>query len=366
MITRIFILLGLVMSGMMGADMTVYIGTYTTPDVPSGIWKTQFNSETGKLSAPELVGETTNPTFIALSPNGRFLYAALEVKDGAVQAWAVEPDGKLRELNQQSAEGAGTCYVSVDPTGKFVFAASYSSGSFAVLPVEENGTLRPASAVEAYTGSGVAPRQVKSYGHAFDARGGFAYACDLGVDFIRSFQLDLTAGTLKPIDSTAATVPPVAGPRHLTIDAAGRFAYVINEWTPSVTVLSRDPESGQLTTLQTLSSLPEGTPTAGVSGAEVVIHPNGKWLYVSNRKFDTLTVYAIGADGKLTWVENGPSGVLNARSFALSPDGQWLIAAGQSDNRLQVFRVDLATGKLTATTESMEISKPVCVLFAKP
>ena len=218
MIRRFLILLGFSLSMMFADNMTFYIGTYTSAGTPGGIWKSSFDPETGKLSIPTLVAQTTNPTFLAWSPTHRTLYAALEQKDGAVQAWFVETNGALRLLNSQSAKGSSTCYVSVDPTGNYVLAANYGGGSVAVFPIQPDGSLRESSDWVAFTGSGPSPRQDHAYGHAFDARDGFAYACDLGSDSLWSFQFDSATGRLKPLNPPDAKLPAGSGPRHLIFD----------------------------------------------------------------------------------------------------------------------------------------------------
>jgi 6-phosphogluconolactonase len=158
-------------------------------------------------------------------------------------------------------------------------------------------------------------------------------------------------------------VPPGSGPRHIAIHPNGKFAYVNNEMTLTVTAFTRNESTGELKEIETISSLPEGASAKGSSAAEIFCHPNGKFLYASNRTHDTIAVFAIAADGKITPVEFAPAGVKVPRGFALDSTGQWLITAGQNDDKIAVQKIDPATGKLTLTGETAEVGSPVCVLF---
>ena len=349
------------------ADVTFYLGTYTKSGKSKGIYIGKLDAETGKLGPVELAGEAKSPSFVALSPDGKSLYASMEDGGGAVGAFAVQPDGKLKSLNSQPS-GGGACHVWVDATGKTVFTANYGGGSIAAFRLQPDGSLGDRSAFVQFEGSGPNKgRQDKPHGHAIytDAANRFVYSCDLGTDNVWIFKLDAAAGTLTPANPPSGKVPPGAGPRHLALHPNGKFAYVNNEMGLSVTAFSRDEASGALTELQTLPTVPEGTDRTGVSTAEIFTHPTGKWLYVSNRGHDTIAVYAIGGDGRLTYLENAAALVKVPRGFAIDPSGRWLITAGQNDDRIAVLKIDQATGRLTATEQSAEVGAPVCVLFAK-
>lgn len=352
----------------LAADATFYLGTYTNTPKSKGIYVGKLDTDTGKLGALELAAEAKSPGFLALSPNGKFLYATIEQGEGGVGAYSVNADGKLTALNTQPTGGSGACHVWVDATGKTVLAANYSGGSIAAFPAKADGSLGERSAFVQFEGSGPdKKRQQKPYGHSIytDAANKFVYACDLGSDKVWIFRLDAEKSTLTPNDPPAGVVPPGGGPRHLAFHPNGKFAYVNNEMTLSVTAFARDTATGALAELHTLPTLPAGTPTQGVSTAEIFCHPTGKWLYVSNRGHDTIAVYAIGADGRLNWIENAPAGVKVPRGFGIDPSGKWLIAGGQNDHRIAVLKIDVATGKLTATDQSAEVGAPVCVLFAR-
>ncbi len=352
----------------LSADATFYIGTYTKPGKSEGVYVSKLDTDTGKLGAVELAGKAASPSYVALSPDGKFLYAAVESGSGAVAAFAVGAGGKLTALNQQPAGGDGTCHVWVDATGRNVLAANYGGGSIACFKTNGDGSLGARSAFVQFEGTGPdKARQEKPHGHAIytDSTNFFAYACDLGTDNVWTFKFDAEKGALTPADPASAKVPPGAGPRHLAIHPNGKFAYANNEMGLSVTAFSRNTMSGALISMQTLPTLPEGTPKAGVSTAEIFCHPNGKWLYASNRGHDSIVVYSIAADGKLTWIETAPATVKVPRGFGIDPTGKWLIAAGQGDDKIAVLKIDPATGKLTPNGSTAEVGAPVCILFGR-
>ena len=350
------------------ATVEFYIGAYTKPGGNSGIERGSLDTTTGEIKLLGLAAEAKNPSFLAVHPGGKFLYAAIEDSGGAVGAFAVEKDGTLRHLNNESSKGSGNCHVFVDPSGKAVLAANYGSGSIATLPIRDDGSIAPASASVQHTGTGAIPaRQKGPHAHSIYVNGAFAYACDLGTDDVFIYRFDAAKGTLTPNDPPSGKVPPGSGPRHLAFHPKGGFAYANNEMTCSVTVFAHDAAKGTLSALQTISTLPEGyTQSAKDSTAEIFCHPNGRFLYVSNRGHDSIAVFAIGEDGKVTPVQNAPANVREPRGFALSPDGGWLIAAGQNSNTLASHKVDPTTGKLTPAAQVADIGAPVCVVFAVP
>lgn len=346
-----------------------YLGAYTKePTGGKGIYTGTLDTKTGKLGPISLAATAENPSFVALSRDGKYAYAALEGASGMVGAYAVQPDGTLKFLNSQPASGKGTCHVSVDPEGKHVFAANYSSGDIVVFPVQIDGSLGGQTDFKAFAGSGPdTGRQKGPHAHFIqaDPQGRFVYSCDLGTDKIWIFALDAATGTLTPADPPSASVPPGAGPRHLAFDPKGNFAYVNNEMGLSVTAFSRDEKNGQLTPLQTVPTLPANAAhTANVTTSEIVCHPSGKWLYVSNRVANTIAVYAIGQDGQLAFLEDSPALVQVPRGMALDPTGHWLITAGQNNSRLAVLKVNTKTGQLSATEQAAEVPSPVSVTFA--
>ncbi len=352
----------------LSADAIFYIGTYTKPGKSEGVYVSKLDTDTGKLGSVELAGKAPSPSYVALSPDGKFLYAAVESGKGSVASFAVGAGGKLTALNEQPAGGDGTCHIWVDATGKTVLAANYGGGSIVGYRTNADGSLGERSAFVQFEGTGPdKARQEKPHGHGIytDASNQFVYACDLGTDNVWTFLFDAAKGTLKPAEPASAKVPAGAGPRHLAIHPNGRFAYANNEMGLSVTAFNRDTKTAALTPVQTLSTLPEGTPTKGVSTAEIFCHPSGKWLYASNRGHDSIAVYAIAADGKLTWIETAPAGVKVPRGFGIDPTGKWLVAAGQEDDKIAVLKIDPTTGKLTPNGSTAEVGAPVCILFQR-
>ncbi len=351
-----------------GAEIPFYIGTVTDHSASKGIYLGSLDSATGKLEPLRVAAEIKNPNFLALTPDGHFLYAATNTLHAdAVTAFGRSRDGALAALNTLPSGGGETCHISVDQTGRDVFVANYNGGSIASFHAATDGSLERHTALISFTGSGPDPvRQKKSYAHSIyaDPANKFVYACDLGSDHVWIFHLDAADGALTPGDPPSANVPPGSGPRHLAFDRTGNFVYVANEMGASVTTFSRDAATGALTAIETVSTLPAGTSAKGVTTAEIVLHPSGKWLYVSNRGCDTISVFAVGVAGRLQLIQSTSSVAKFPRSFAVDPSGHWLIAAGQKDNRIAVLKIDPTTGKLTATDESVAVGDPTCVLFA--
>jgi 6-phosphogluconolactonase len=363
---RFLTLTALMTASTLAADATFYLGTYTKGGKSHGIYIGKLDTETGKLGPVELAGEAKSPSFVALAPGGKFLYAALEDGGGALGAFSVGPEGKLTALNSVPC-GDGTCHVWVDATGKIVLGANYGAGSIAVFQTKPDGSLGDRSAFVQFEGSGPdTARQSKPHGHSIytDPSNRFVYSCDLGTDHVWIFKLDVEKGSLSPATPPAASVPPGAGPRHLAQHPNGKCVYANNEMGLSVTAFTRDSETGALTAFQTLATMPEDAERKGASTAEIFVHPTGKWLYVSNRGHDTIAVFGIGADGMLTPIEYAPAQVKVPRGFAIDPSGRWMVTAGQDDDRIAVLKIDSETGKLTATDQSAEVGSPVCVLFA--
>jgi len=347
-------------------ELDFYIGTYTSKDGSKGIYHAKLNPETGEISAPTLAAEANGPSFVTLHPNGRFLYAAHEPTNGEVSAYAIGADRKLTKLNTEAFKGTNPCHVSVDSQGKNLLVAAYSGGSVACFPIRADGSLAAATTVIENSGSGPnKSRQERPHLHAIyaDAKSRFVYACDLGTDEVLVYRFDPTKGTLTPSEPKAGKVPPGGGPRHLAFHPGGGFAYVNNEMLNSVTTFSVDGTTGALKELQTLSTLPEGESLQGKSTAEIACHPNGRWLYVSNRGHNSIAAYGIGADGKLTLMEIQPVGVREPRGFGLDPTGRWIVVGGQSSNDLTSLAIDPATGKLEPSGKKVAVGTPVCVAF---
>jgi 6-phosphogluconolactonase len=346
----------------------VYFGTYTG-EKSKGIYVSRFDAAQGKLEAPTLAAEIVSPSYLAPHPNGRFLYAVSEERDGSVSAFSIDAaTGKLTLLNKVSSRGRGPCYAKVDKTGKAVLVANYSSGSFAVLPIDADGRLREASAVIQDSGAGSNPsRQEGPHAHSLNPSpdNRFAIGADLGLDKLFIFKFDAASGSLvpnEPLPFASWQLKAGDGPRHFAFHPKAKFAYVTNEMSSTVVAFSFAEKVGELRELQRISTLPtdfKGETTT----ADVQVHPSGKFLYDSNRGADSIAVFKIDRKGMLNKVDDTPTQGKTPRGFGIDPTGRFLIAANQKSDTVVVFRIDNSTGKLTPTGQTIEIGSPVCVKF---
>ena len=360
--------------------LRVYVGTYTSGDgdeKSQGIYLLDLDLGSGKLGAPRLACQAIDPSFLAVHPGQKYLYAVSERGEvegrpgGVVLGFAIDPaTGKLELLNHQSSRGAGPCHLVVDRAGRNVLVANYGSGSVACLPIDADGRLRPSSSFIQHQGSGADPsRQQGPHAHSInlDAAGRFAVVADLGLDKVFVYRFDDVKGTLAANDPPFARVAPVSGPRHFAFHPSGRFAYVINEMANTVTAFAYDAAAGSLTLFQTISTLPEGF--RGTSHtAEVQVHPSGKFLYGSNRGHDSIAIFSVDpGTGKLALVGIEPTQGKNPRNFAIDPGGAYLLAENGDSGTIVVFRIDSRTGALGPTGQSVRVPKPVCIkMVPKP
>lgn len=352
-------------------EYLVYFGTYTGAK-SKGIYVSRFDSATGKLEASQLAAETQSPSFLALHPKGRFLYAVGEASSvgdkhqGGVTAFAIESDGKLKALNTQPSGGGGPCHLALDAAGRWLVTANYGSGSVAALPVRGDGTLDPPACAIQHAGSSVnKDRQSGPHAHCANLSpdGRFALACDLGLDKVMVYRLGAGEHALMANDPPFGTVAPGSGPRHLAFSRDGRFIYVVNEMISSITAFRWDARPGALTEVQTLSTLPQNFSGQSFC-AEIAVHSSGKFVYASNRGHDSIAVFAADQKtGKLSLVECQPTQGKTPRHFALDPSGGWLLAENQNSDSVVVFRVNSKSGTLTATGQKLEVPSPVCAVF---
>ncbi len=348
-----------------------YVGTYTGEGAGEGIYTAELHAD-GSLSDLRLVARTPNPSFLALHPSGRFLYAVNEVEEfqgrrtGFVSAFLIESDGGLVPLNQASSGGEGPCHLAVDQGGSLLAVANYGGGSIAVLRIRDDGSLGAQTSVYPHQGSGPERRRQEGpHAHCvnFDPFHPLLFAADLGIDQVRIYVPDPAGVSLRPAGPDALLLPPGSGPRHLDFSPDGRFIYVVNELTSTVSVFTRAGRNPQ-TPVHTVSTLPAGTAVQN-STAEIQVSPDGRTVYVSNRGHDTIAVLRVSSsDGTLELVQNQPVGGSTPRHFTLDPSGRWLVAAAQRSDLLTVLRVDPQTGRLDATGSSLAVPRPVCVLFA--
>ncbi len=354
-----------------------YVGTYTTKTESKGIYSFRFDPATGKMTAPALAAESPDSSFLAVHPDGKYLYAVNEAgKNSMVSAFALdERSGKLMLLNRLPALREDPCYISFDRLGKFVLIANYSSGNVAVFPILPDGKLGEHTAVVQDSGA-LGPNKERQEGpHAHwiepSAHNRFVYVADLGLDRVLIYKFDAAKGTLTPGEKSGAANPgdpfsapldPGSGPRHVAFSRDDNFMYVLGELQSNVTVFKNDARE-TFRQVQQISALPTGF-SGRNDAAEIAIHPSGKSLYTSNRGQESIAVFAVEPKtGTLTFVADMPTGGKEPRHFALDPTGQYLLAENQLSGNIVEFRIDAATGNLTATGEVLLVPSPVCVAF---
>jgi 6-phosphogluconolactonase len=375
-IVSAFLFLGLVISMSVPAQsadapekLWAFVGTYTNGK-SEGIYVLQLDLKTGALSQKSVI-KSDNPSFVAIHPSEKFVYAVNELttfkgeKSGGVSAYSFDAaSGELTFINQQSSKGGAPCHLVVDKTGRNVLLANYVGGSVTVLPInKKKGNLKTPSAFVQHEGSSVSPRQKGPHGHSInvDPKNKFAIAADLGLDQLLVYKFDAKKGTLIANEPAFAKTAAGAGPRHFAFHPSGKAAYVINEMNLTVTAFKYDAKAGKLTETQTISTIPPGLDTKGMSTAEVQVHPSGKFLYGSNRGHHSIVGYKIQDDGKLKYIENTNTGGETPRNFGLDPTGQYLLACNQGTDTIVVFKIDQKTGKLTNTGQEIAVPTPVCV-----
>jgi 6-phosphogluconolactonase len=352
----------------------LYAGTYTKGE-SKGIYAFGYDTKSADATSLGLAAETANPSFLAVSPNQRFLYAVNELTEyqgassGAITAFAIDhATGKLSQLNEFASRGVEPCYISFDKTGKFVLVANYTGGSISVFPVSADGHLQSATAFVQHQGKGKNPeRQEGPHAHwietAPDNR--FALVADLGLDEILVYHFDAKTGTLSPNNPPFAKTDAGAGPRHVSFHPNGKFVYVIDELASTITVFAFDSAHGTLKSLQVVSTLPadfKGTNDT----AEIHVHPNSKFLFASNRGHDSIAVFAIDQNtGKLSLTGDFPTGGKTPRNFEFDPDGTHLLVANQDSGNIVTFAIDQQNGGLTPTGQELKVPSPVSLRFVK-
>jgi 6-phosphogluconolactonase len=356
-----------------GERSLVYFGTVTGGKTGSaGIYVAPFDSATGALGAPELAAEAGNPGFLVIHPSRQFLYAIGDrampgTKEGGVTAFRVAlPGGKLTRLNQVSSMGNNPCHIAMDRTGRMAMVANYGGGSVASYMIKPDGSLSDAVSFHPHTGSSVNPqRQSKPFVHSVNGSpdNRLAFVCDLGTDKVAIYRIVPEAGTMEPLGF--ARVPAGGGPRHLAFHPNGRFVFVCNEMAMTVTAFSYDADKGMLTPGATVPTLPAADrQQAGLSTAEIAVHPNGRFIYVSNRGHDTIAVFSCEAEtGRLILIQNARCEGRTPRHFRLDPTGRWCLIAHQDSNSVAVFAVDAVTGLLKFTGQTIAVPAPICVQF---
>jgi 6-phosphogluconolactonase len=350
----------------------LFVGTYTEKE-SKGIYAYGFDAASSQLTPLGVAAETTNPSFLAIDPSRRFLYAVNEVQNykgassGAVSAFAIDQKtGKLSLLNQVPTRGADPCYIAFDETGKYALVANYTGGSVAVFPVQSDGHIGEPSAFIQHRGSSVnKERQEGPHAHWIETTpdNRFAIAVDLGLDELLVYHFDASKGSLTPNDPPYGSLDPGAGPRHLAFHPSGKFAYVVNELQSTITSFRYDSGRGAFEKLKTVSTLPKGFSGSNDS-AEIHVHPSGKFLFASNRGHDSIAVFSIDSHtGALTLVDHFSTQGKTPRNFEIDPTGKLLFIANQDTNNIVVFRIDPNDGRLTSTGQTLHAPSPVCLKF---
>ena len=367
----------------MAKETLVYIGTYTEPirfgtgkilqGKGEGIYVYRMDQASGAMEPVSKATGITNPSYLAFDSTRRFLYAVNELKTfenkptGTVSAYAVEPKtGKLEFLNKRMTHGTDPCHVLVDKKREYVFVANFMSGSICVLPVLEDGSLGEASDFIQHQGSGIDPmRQQGPHAHAvtLDEAGRFAFVPDLGLDKVMVYKFDAKRGMLEPNEIPWVKMKPGAGPRHVAFHPSGKLAFLINELDSTLASLAYDGRRGTFKVLQIVPTLPEGYEGESTC-ADVQVSPGGAFVYGSNRGHDSIVIYRINQrTGRLTTVDHQSTQGKTPRSFGIDPAGRFLVAANQDSDTVVTFQIEPKTGKLVATGHAIQVPTPVCVKF---
>jgi 6-phosphogluconolactonase len=368
-IALIFVLCSINLVYSQGNNKTypLLIGSYTSSGTNDGIYVYDFNGQTGEFNIKSKVSGEENPTYLAVSNDGKHVYAVNEVKNGGISSFLFNPtSGKLTYLNRVGSGGAGPCYVSVDDKNKYVFAGNYGSGSLSAIPLKEDGSLGAGPQFIQNEGSSIDKgRQQGPHVHCtvLSPDNHYLLTSDLGTDKVSIYQFDASkvSQPLSPAEPPFVSVKAGSGPRHITFHPNSKYAYLIQEMGAMITVF--DYKNGQLVEKQTITMLAPDF-NGKVGAADIHISPDGKFLYGSNRgNANELVIYSINKKGLLSYVGRQPAQGKVPRNFAIDPSGNFLLVANQDSNEIIIFNRDKKTGLLTPTGGKIQISKPVCLKF---
>ena len=354
------------------SNLYLLIGTYTS-GTSKGIYVYRFNTETGIANYVSEVDGLSNPSYLNLSRDEKFVYSVGENEADGGLAYALSFDkknGKLAYLNAQQTHGGSPCYINIDPKGQYVITANYTGGNVSVFKIKKNGTLLPASQVITFDKKDEKELQPVSHLHcvAFSPDGKYLFADDLGKDKVHKFNLNYSTqrstsdSFLQAGEPSAFNIEKGSGPRHLTFHPNGKYAYLINELSGKVTVFQY--KNGLLKDIQYIASdTTSGTTKKG--SADIHLTPDGKYLYASNRlKADGIAIFKVNQiNGKLTKVGYQLTGI-HPRNFIITPNGKLLLVAARDNNSIQIFKINPKNGLLEDTGKTIGIDKPVCLKFA--
>ena len=352
----------------------LYVGTYTESTRSEGIYLVRMDRRSGALRRVGSVAAGPNPSFLAIHPSRRVLYAVNELEKGTVSSFAIARDtGALTRLNQQPSEGGAPCYVSLDRSGRVALVANYAGGSVALLAIQPDGALAPAAQVVQHAGTGPnAERQAAPHAHCIlaDPSNRFVLAADLGADHVFVYRLDLDGTSLRHVEGGDAVMRPGAGPRHLAFHPTLPLVFVANELDSTVATLRFDAGRGTLSPLDARSTIPAGWGGTGTNyPADIHVASSGRTLYVSNRGHNSIAVFSVAAstgEGALVLDQTISTEGDWPRNFSLDPTGRWLLVANQRSDSVVVLGRDPDNGSLTPTRQRIAIPSPVCLRFLTP
>ncbi|CCH52900.1 6-phosphogluconolactonase [Fibrisoma limi BUZ 3] len=354
----------------------LYVGTYSVRG-SRGLYVYAFDRATGTVELVQAVDNPNSPSFLALHPSGHFLYAVNERDEqgdehfGTVYAYAIDPQsGHLTFINQQVSLGKAPCHISIHQSGKLAFVSNYGSGSLAVLPIREDGSLAEATQLLTHTGSSVdEERQDAPHVHSatLSPDGRWLYASDLGTDKVHAYRVDADQHTLSPHETPYVAVSPGSGPRITAVHPDGRHVYGIKEMSSTVAVFTRHPETDAFALLQDdVPFLPEQY-EGERSGGDIHVDAAGRYLYTTNRGNNTLAIFRIGDNGALSPVGLHYTGGDQPRNFWIDPNGDYVLVAHEETDNITVFKRDKQTGDVAATGYEISVPSPVClVMLARP
>ena len=344
-------------------EKLLIIGTYTS-DSSEGIYVYKFNTETGDNSRVSSV-KTSNPSYLVVSPDNKYVYAANEDAPGNVTSFVFnKTNNRLLQKNIQPSHGKHPCYITIDKTGKWVIVGNYSSGTVAVYPVNKDGSLGAATDSVQHEGSSVnIARQESAHVHStvLNKNNKTLYVPDLGMDKVMLYNLDTKKGKLSEFSTPFVITEPGTGPRHIDIHPNGKYAYLMEELSGSISVYKVESD-GYLSLLQNISGLPRDF-NGDIGSADIHVSPDGKFLYCSNRgESNTIGILSINpSTGMLVWVDYQSTLGKTPRNFSIDPSGNFLLVANQNSDDIIIFKRDKQTGLLTDTGKSIHVSKPVCL-----